>query len=138
VQDKTKLNRPYLSAHVLGAAIDFDAKDMTAEEVRSWIYLNKSGLPYPIRLEQDVSWVHLDVVFLFPFELATGFQESVMQRNNIGGAWIRLSKGSLVFTLRGTQILEIDAAGVPMREVRNVQTVRKFGNQGNSIRGNDK
>lgn len=61
VQDKTKQNKPYLSAHVLGAAIDFDAKDMTAEQVREWICLNKSGLPYPIRLEQDVSWVHLDV-----------------------------------------------------------------------------
>jgi hypothetical protein len=61
VQDKTKLNRPYLSAHVLGAAIDFDAKDMTAEEVRAWIYLNRSGLPYPVRLEQDTTWIHIDV-----------------------------------------------------------------------------
>lgn len=52
---------PYLSAHVLGKAIDFDAKGMTANEVRAAIIKAQLLLPYPVRLETGVSWVHLDV-----------------------------------------------------------------------------
>lgn len=58
VAEKT---RPYLSAHVLGAAFDFDVEGMLAEEVRKWIEANKRDLPYPVRLESKVSWVHMDV-----------------------------------------------------------------------------
>ena len=57
VAEKT---RPYLSAHVLGMAFDFDVEGMLAEEVRKWIEANKRDLPYPVRLESNVSWVHLD------------------------------------------------------------------------------
>lgn len=60
VKEKTKAGKLYISAHMLGCAVDFDAKGMTAEEARreiaKWEYL----LPYPIRLERDVNWVHLD------------------------------------------------------------------------------
>lgn len=60
VYGKTVAGKLYISAHMLGCAVDFDAKGMTAEEVRGeiakWEYL----LPYPIRLERDVNWVHLD------------------------------------------------------------------------------
>lgn len=52
---------PYLSAHVMGKAIDFDAKGMTAEQVRKTIKSNINLLPYPIRLEEGVNWVHIDV-----------------------------------------------------------------------------
>ena len=55
-----KKTTPYLSAHILGAAFDFDVEGMLAEEVRKWIEANKRDLPYPVRLESNVSWVHLD------------------------------------------------------------------------------
>ena len=60
VKGKTNRGEIYLSAHVLGRAFDFDVDDMDADEVRVWLALNKSKLPYNIRLEKDVGWVHLD------------------------------------------------------------------------------
>lgn len=56
--------RIYLSGHVLGKAADFDVKGMTAQEVRDWLELNKERLPYPIRIEVGVNWVHIDVATL--------------------------------------------------------------------------
>ena len=50
-----------MTAHSTGKGIDFDAKGMTAAEVRSAIQAAAKNLPYPIRLEDAVSWVHLDV-----------------------------------------------------------------------------
>jgi hypothetical protein len=61
VKDKTTAGELYLSAHMLGKAADFHVQDMDADEVRVWIAVNKANLPYPIRLEKNVSWVHLDV-----------------------------------------------------------------------------
>lgn len=58
VREKTA---PYLSAHVLGKGVDFNATGMTSDEVRSAIIKAQVLLPYPVRLERDVSWVHLDV-----------------------------------------------------------------------------
>jgi len=52
----------YLSAHVLGCGDDFDAKGFTAEQTRQKIRDNSNLLPYPIRLEKNVSWVHLDTI----------------------------------------------------------------------------
>jgi len=60
VKGKTNNNKIYLSAHVLARAVDFDVSAMTAHEVRKWLIENKSGLPFNIRLEKDVNWVHLD------------------------------------------------------------------------------
>jgi hypothetical protein len=54
-------NQLYLSAHMEGQAADFDVLGMTANEVRQWIKSNEEILPYPIRLETDINWVHLDV-----------------------------------------------------------------------------
>jgi hypothetical protein len=51
----------YLSGHVLGMAVDFDVKGMKAKDVRLWLIEHKSELPYKIRLEKNVNWVHLDV-----------------------------------------------------------------------------
>ena len=61
VKDKTNANALYMSSHVNGAGIDFDVKGMTAQEVRNWIIANQVLLPYPIRLEDKVNWVHLDI-----------------------------------------------------------------------------
>lgn len=59
-KDKTRLEKLYMSAHCQGMAVDFDVKGMSAEEVRRWIKDNQILLPYPIRIEEDVNWVHLD------------------------------------------------------------------------------
>lgn len=58
--------QPYLSAHMMGKAFDFDVKGMEAEEVREWICDNEELFPHKIRLEHKmkgkiISWVHLDV-----------------------------------------------------------------------------
>ena len=58
---KTK-SRPYLSAHVLGKAGDFDVSGMTAQQAREEIKKNKHLLPCNIRMEKDVSWLHFDVL----------------------------------------------------------------------------
>ena len=63
---KFKKGRMYLSAHVMGRAIDFDVKGMTAEQVRMWLVEAEDVLPYKIRLEhkmrgKNISWVHLDL-----------------------------------------------------------------------------
>lgn len=57
----TKQNKQFMSAHVMGAGVDFDAKGMTAAEVRSAIQAAAKRLPHPIRIEDGVSWVHIDV-----------------------------------------------------------------------------
>ena len=55
---------PYMSAHCLGKAIDFHVNGMSAEEVRQLIKANIDKFEYPIRLEEDVTWVHVDVYTL--------------------------------------------------------------------------
>ena len=52
----------YLSSHVLGKAGDFTVKGMTAQEARSLIRNNAHLLPYPLRMEGGVSWLHFDVL----------------------------------------------------------------------------
>jgi hypothetical protein len=61
VKSKTVSGSLYVSAHALGAAIDFDAKGMTAEQARNRIKEKQDLLPYPIRLESGTNWVHIDV-----------------------------------------------------------------------------
>ena len=60
-KDKTTKNQLYLSSHCNGAGVDFDVKGMSASDVRLWVVANSVLLPYPIRLEQKVNWVHLDI-----------------------------------------------------------------------------
>ena len=62
VREQSNLEKPYLSAHLLGKGIDFNVKGMTAQEVRDWLKTNQILLPYPIRVESDVTWVHIDVL----------------------------------------------------------------------------
>lgn len=59
--------RPYLSAHMMGKAVDFDVKGMNPNEVRKWISDNPHKFPCKIRLEnrlngKHINWVHLDIV----------------------------------------------------------------------------
>jgi len=61
VKSKTVSGSLYVSPHMLGAAIDFDAKGMTAEEARNKIIQSQDLLPCPIRLESGTNWVHIDV-----------------------------------------------------------------------------
>lgn len=61
VKGKTAKGVIYLSGHVLGMAADFDVEGMEAMDVRLWIIKNKRRLPHPIRLEDGVNWVHMDV-----------------------------------------------------------------------------
>lgn len=61
VKIKTDIGRIYMSAHNFGKAIDATVQGMTAQEARNLIIKNKILLPYPIRLEDGVSWLHLDV-----------------------------------------------------------------------------
>ena len=65
-KSKFENNRLYLSGHVLGMAIDFDVKGMTANEVRNWLAESDYLFPCKIRLERKlkgkfINWVHLDV-----------------------------------------------------------------------------
>lgn len=61
VREKSERQQLYLSAHCLGKGIDFTPEGMTAEEARRLIIGHSERLPWPIRLEEGVSWVHLDV-----------------------------------------------------------------------------
>lgn len=60
VIDKTKVGKIYLSAHCNGAGFDLIPKGMSAEQARELIEANKQLLPYPIRLENAVTWLHFD------------------------------------------------------------------------------
>ena len=52
---------PYLSTHIQGKACDMTIPAMNAEKARQLIIENANLLPCPIRLEKNVSWVHMDV-----------------------------------------------------------------------------
>lgn len=52
--------KPYVSAHVLWCAGDFTFEGYMAKQIRTEIKKIAHLLPYPIRLEKNVSWVHLD------------------------------------------------------------------------------
>ena len=49
VKSKTDAGRLYLSAHMLGKAVDCNVEGMTAEEARRLIIAKQELLPYPIR-----------------------------------------------------------------------------------------
>lgn len=53
-------DRPYMSGHVLGKGDDFTVEGMTAQEAREKIKKNAHLLPFPLRMEADVNWLHID------------------------------------------------------------------------------
>jgi hypothetical protein len=58
--DKTNAGIIYVSGHGLARADDFDVKGYTAQQVRQYIIDHQAELPFPIRLEKNVLWVHMD------------------------------------------------------------------------------
>lgn len=52
----------YLSAHILGKAGDFTVEGLTAAQSRQKIIQNAHLLPHPIRLENNVTWLHIDIL----------------------------------------------------------------------------
>lgn len=59
-RDKTTTNSIYLSAHCNGAGFDFTVMGISAEEARQLIEKNAHLLPFPIRVEDKVNWLHID------------------------------------------------------------------------------
>jgi hypothetical protein len=57
---KTKAGIIYVSPHFLGKGDDYDIQGKMPEEVRQWLIKHQSEIPYPIRLEIGVPWVHMD------------------------------------------------------------------------------
>ena len=55
-------NKNYLSSHILGKAGDFTCKGLTAQQARERIKANAHLLPCNIRLEDNVNWLHFDVL----------------------------------------------------------------------------
>lgn len=49
------------SQHKLGRALDMVSNKLSAEEMREIIKKNAARLPYNIRIENGVSWLHVDV-----------------------------------------------------------------------------
>jgi|SRR5665647_319207 len=60
VRDKTMEGQVYLSAHITGQAGDFEVVGMSAKQARYLIMDNILQLSYPIRLEDSVTWLHVD------------------------------------------------------------------------------
>lgn len=50
----------YVSSHLTGNGIDFTCPNISAEDIRQLIKDNKDKLPYKVRLEDGVQWVHID------------------------------------------------------------------------------
>lgn len=48
------------SQHKLGKAVDLICYKYSAEQMRQMIFENQHLLPYPIRVEADVNWLHID------------------------------------------------------------------------------
>ena len=60
VKEKTEDDIVYLSAHHLGIGGDLSSPEMTAEEMRKKIEEKQDLLPYPVRIELKVNWLHID------------------------------------------------------------------------------
>ena len=60
VKAKTEDEIVYLSAHHLGIGGDLSSPEMTAEEMRQKIEEKQDLLPYPVRIELKVNWLHID------------------------------------------------------------------------------
>lgn len=72
VKDK---NTPYLSAHVLGKAVDFHVTGVSPEDIRKMIKDNVDKFEYPIRLEEGTNWIHIDCYTLDSNVKLTTFKE---------------------------------------------------------------
>lgn len=71
---KSKGNTLYLSSHCFGRAFDAVSAKMSAEQMRKKIVDNAYKLPYPIRMESNVTWLHVDLNMLSNAPKITFFQ----------------------------------------------------------------
>lgn len=62
VWSKTNAGVMYLSAHCLGKGCDLSSPKMTAAEMREKINLKADYLPYKVRVEDGVNWLHIDTM----------------------------------------------------------------------------
>lgn len=72
---KTDSHNLYMSAHSLGKAVDLISPKMTAQQMRDKIAEKADLLPYNVRIERDVSWLHIDVYDAGNGEKITYFNE---------------------------------------------------------------
>lgn len=64
VKEKTLSGELYVSAHVIGAAVDLSSGSMSADDMRAVIKRHADLLPYPVRIEKREgapTWLHIDV-----------------------------------------------------------------------------
>ena len=59
-KEKNIKNTLYISAHSNGKGFDLTSPKMSAEEMRQKIKEKEHLLPYPVRIEKDVTWLHID------------------------------------------------------------------------------
>lgn len=57
---KSKGNKQYLSAHIMGKGFDLISREISAATMRKMIAEKQDLLPCPIRMESGVSWLHFD------------------------------------------------------------------------------
>lgn len=62
VWSKTNAGVMYLSPHCLGKGSDLSSPKMTAEEMRQTIKEKQNLLPYKVRIEDKVTWLHTDTM----------------------------------------------------------------------------
>jgi hypothetical protein len=62
VKDYILKGELYVSGHLIFKAGDFEVQGLLGEEVRLWIAAHQNWWPYPLRLEKEVNWVHLDTM----------------------------------------------------------------------------
>lgn len=66
---------PYLSPHIQGKAGDFTVSGLTAEQARQMIKANAHLFPCQVRVEENVSWLHFDVIAQYGVNVKVyGFQ----------------------------------------------------------------
>jgi len=67
VRDATSANRNYMTSHGMAKGFDIVSARMSAAEMRRLIKLNEHLLPCPVRIEKDVTWLHIDT-----YDMANG------------------------------------------------------------------
>ena len=60
IKEKTENDELSLTAHGNGKAWDLTSPKMTADEMRRKISQKSHLLPYPVRIEKGVKWLHVD------------------------------------------------------------------------------
>lgn len=73
-KEKTAIEKIYLSSHCNGAGFDFTVMGMSAEEARRAIENNNHLLPFPVRIEDKVNWLHIDCYDSMNGKKVTRFQ----------------------------------------------------------------